>query len=103
NNNEFYNGSRLEQDPLFKIGASAEYTFRPGLRATVAYAYDYGGETSVNDVKSNNRKQNEAWAMSITYPLSPTAGVKFAWIQTETQESTGLDSESFVVAIVASF
>jgi hypothetical protein len=102
-NNDFYNGSRLEQDPLLKIGASAEYTFYPGFRATVAYAYDYGGETSVNNVKSDNRKQNEAWAMSITCPLNATTGVKFSWVQTDTQESTGLDSESFAVAIVASF
>lgn len=102
-NNEFFDGNRLEQDPLFKIATSAEYTFRPGFRANISYGYDYGGEATVNDVKKDNRQQNEAWAMSISYPLSPTAGVKLAWIQTKTKESTGLDSESLAVAFIISF
>ena len=102
-NNEFYNGNRLEQDPVLTLGASAEYTYRPGLRGTIGFAYDYGGETSVNDARNDDRKQNVGWSASISYPLGPTSGVKFAWVKTETQESTGLDSKSFVFAIVTSF
>ncbi|MFT7300031.1 MAG: hypothetical protein ACI89Z_000483 [Porticoccus sp.] len=98
--NDLYNGNRLEQDPVLTLGASVEYTSSPGFRGTISYAYDYGGETGVNDL---NCKQNEACAASIAYLSSPTSGVKFAWVKTETQESTGLDSESFVFAIVTSF
>ena len=93
----------LRQDPLFKIATSAEYTFRPGFRANISYGYDYGGEATVNDVEKDNRQQNEAWAMSLTYPLSPTAGVKLAWIQTKTKDSAGLDSESLAVGFIFSF
>lgn len=102
-NDDFFGGNRLEQDPLFIFFTTAAYTFRPGLWASVGYAYDYGGESEVNGVKKDNRQQDVAWAVSIAYPLSRRAGVTFSYIETETRESTGLDSRSIGLAFSVRF
>ena len=86
-----------------KPHATAAYTFRPGFWASVGYAYDYGGESEVNGIKKDNRQQNVAWAASIAYPLSRRAGAKFSYVETETRESTGLDSQSLALAFSVRF
>jgi len=102
-NTEFFDGNKLQQDPVFILLTTASYTFRPGLWAGVGVAYDYGGENEVNGVSKDNRGENEAWGASIAYPLSRRLGVSLTYIETRTQESTGLDSESLAFGVSFSF
>jgi hypothetical protein len=102
-NDEFFDGNELQQDPVYIFLTTASYTFRPGLWAGVGVAYDYGGENEVNGVNKDNRGKNEAWGASIAYPLSRQLGVSLTYIETRTQESTGLDSESLAFGVALSF
>lgn len=102
-NTEFFDGNKLQQDPVFILLTTASYTFSPGLWAGVGVAYDYGGENEVNGVSKDNRGENEAWGASIAYPLSRRLGVSLTYIETRTQESTGLDSESLAFGVAFSF
>ena len=43
NNNEFWKGTRLENDPLWALQAHLVYTFKPGLWASLGTAYGTGG------------------------------------------------------------
>ena len=56
-NDEFFNGNTLGQDPLYIIRANFIHTFRPGFWASAGIGYDYGGENSVNGINSDNRMQ----------------------------------------------
>lgn len=98
-NDEYFDGNRLQQDPLYIFITSAAYTFKPGLWAGAGISYDYGGENKVNGVNKNNRQRNEAWGASISYPLNRRVGVSLLYIETRSQESTGLDSESLTLKI----
>jgi hypothetical protein len=69
-NDEFFNGNKLEQDPLYIIHGHLIYTFRPGLWVSASAGYDYGGENTINGVKKDDNKQDVGWALSLAYPLS---------------------------------
>jgi len=100
-NDEFFNGHKLEQDPLYALNGHLIYTFRPGVWASASAGYDYGGRSTVDGEEKDDRKQNIGWALSVGLPLSRHCGVKLAYIGTRTQESTGVDSDSFVVGLSA--
>jgi len=98
-NNEFFNGNTLEQEPLFITHAHLIYTFRPGFWAGVSAAYDYGGETSINGIDKDDRRRETAWALNLAYPITNTSGIKVTYITTRTLESTGLDSDILAVSL----
>lgn len=100
-NDQFYNGKKLEQDPLYTVHGHLIYTFKPKLWASLSAGYDYGGESTVNGTKNNDRKQNLAWALSYGFPISRHFGAKTTYIGTRTQESTGIDSDTLAVGISA--
>jgi hypothetical protein len=98
-NNDFFNGKKLEQDPLYTIHSHLIYTFRPGLWTGISGGYDYGGQSTVDGDTKDDRKQNLFWALSFGCPINRHLGVKVAYIGTRTQESTGLDSDSLNIGL----
>ncbi len=93
-NDEFFNGNTLEQDPLYFIHGHLIHSFRPGLWVGAGIGYDYGAETSVNGIDKDDKKQNIGWALSFAYPINRHSGISVKYIGTRTQESTGLDSDT---------
>ena len=102
-NNDFFNGNKLEQDPLYTIQTHLVYTFRPGLWAAAGAGYGYGGESTVNGVEKKDRRGNVAWALSVGYPITRKLGVKAAYLGNRTQESTGRDTDSLAVGFAISW
>ncbi|MBW2476686.1 MAG: transporter [Deltaproteobacteria bacterium] len=100
-NDEFFNGHKLEQDPLYAVNGHLIYTFRPGVWASASAGYDYGGRSTLDGEKKDDRKQDIGWALSVGLPLSRHFGVKIAYVGSRTQESTGVDSDSFLVGLSA--
>lgn len=98
-NNSFFDGNKLEQDPLWITHGHVIYNIKPGFWVGTSLAYDYGGETKVNGVDKDNIKQNTAWAFSLAYPFNKVSGAKLAYIRSQTEETTGLDSESIALGI----
>ena len=96
-NNDFFNGNRLEQDPYYTIQTHLIYTFRPGIWAAASAGYGYGRESTVNGVEKNDRRGNLAWALSLGYPITRQLGVKVVYLGTRTQESVGQDTDSIAV------
>jgi hypothetical protein len=98
-NNDFFNGQRLEQDPTYGLDAHLIYTIRPGLWLAGSLGYSGGGVTTVNGVSSDNSQSNLGWGLSLGLPISHAVGVKFAYIGTRTQVGTGQDSDTFATAL----
>ena len=55
-NDNFFNGQRLEQDPLFLTHAHLIYNFRPGFWLGLSAGYDYGGESEIDGDKLDDRR-----------------------------------------------
>jgi hypothetical protein len=102
-NNDFFNGKRLEQDPLYVINGHLVYTLRPGVWAGASAGYDYGGRSTVDGDSKDDRKQNLLWALSFGIPLSRQFSFKMAYIGIRTQEATGSDSDTFTIGVSAAW
>jgi len=100
-NDEFFNGHKLEQDPLYSLNGHLIYTLRPGVWISTSAGYDYGGQSTVDGERKDDCKQNINWALGAGLPLSRHFGAKIAYIGTRSQESTGVDSDSFIVGLTA--
>jgi hypothetical protein len=98
-NNDFFNGRKLQQDPVYTVDANLVYTFRPGLWVASSVGYAGGGVTSVNGVSSENNQSSIGWGLSVGLPISRALGVKLGYIGTRTQVGTGLDSDTFYGAV----
>jgi len=98
NNNDFFNGNKLEQEPLYIMHGHLIHTFRPGLWAGVSFGYDIGGESTINAVNKNDRRQDIAFAFNFAYPINRSSGVKVGYIRTRTQESVGMDTDTLTAA-----
>jgi hypothetical protein len=98
-NDDFFNGNELEQDPLYALQTHFVYTFRPGLWVAAGAGYGYGGESAVNGEEKDDRKENLAWALSIGCPITRQMGVKVAYLGTRTQQSIGQDADSIALAL----
>jgi hypothetical protein len=75
-NDEFFNGTEHEEDPLLIGQGHLIYTFMPGLWVGASAGYGYGGESTIDGVSANDRKGNLGFGVSsgisIRPPLSPT-------------------------------
>ena len=96
-NDDFFNGNRLEKDPYYTFQAHLVYTFRPGIWAATGAGYGYGGESTVSGVEKNDLRENLAWAVSLGYSITRQFGVKVAYLGIRNQESVGQDTDSIAV------
>ena len=96
-NDEFWDGNKLESDPLYALQGHLIYTFRPGLWASVSTAYGSGLQATINGLPKDNKSANWVTALSMGFPLSRTQGLKFSWLRFRSQADTGADSDSLIV------
>ena len=100
-NNDFFNGKKLEQEPFYTIHGHLTYTFRPGLWASASAGYSSGGRKTVDGVEKDDRRDDLSWALSLGIPITRNLGVKMAYIGTRKQEFVGIDSDSFTIGVSA--
>jgi len=98
-NEEFFNDTTREQDPLFVIQGHVVYTFRPGFWVSGGVGSGTGGESFISDVAKDDEKKNVAMGISAGYPINRNVGVKLGYLKTETHTATGSDSDTFVSAM----
>ena len=102
-NDRFYQGSKLENDPLYAVQGHLIYTFRPGLWASVSMAYGDGAEPTVNGVPGDSETENWVNAVSVGIPLSPRQGIKLSYLNSRTQVPTGADVDTILLAFQTMF
>jgi len=75
-NNEFFNGNKRSQDPLYSIGAHAIYNFRSGTWASLDATYFAGGRTCLNDTLQNDLQQNWRVGGTLAFPVNALNSIK---------------------------
>ena len=98
-NDDFFNGRKLDQDPLYTGDANLIYTFRPGLWMAGSIGYAGGGTTSVNGKPLNNRESSLGYGFSVGFPLNSSLGLKLYYLGSQTEVKTGQDTNTFAAAI----
>jgi hypothetical protein len=97
-NDDFFGGRTLEQDPLYGVQTHLIYTFRPGLWASASAAYGAGGQRSVDSIDAPDRTSKTLLAISAGVPIDRKQGVKATYLRGDTRENTGSDDNLFLFA-----
>jgi hypothetical protein len=74
-NDDWFGGRRLEQDPLFAVKLHAVRIIRPGFWWSLAGGFGYGGRTTVDGVPRATTQENWRVFAMVAYPITPRQGV----------------------------
>jgi hypothetical protein len=97
-NDSFWNGNELENDPLFALQGHLIYTIRPGLWLGASAGYGFGGRSEVDDREKNDRRSQVSWALSLGIPINRQLGLKLAYVGSRSLERVGSDKDTIAVA-----
>ncbi len=98
-NDDFFNGNRLERDPLYFAQTNVLYRFEPGLWAAAGVAYAIGAESTVNGIPNNDRKENILWGFAGGYSITPWLGLKLQYVRSDRQVDVGNDSDRYILSL----
>jgi hypothetical protein len=98
-NDDFLNGNRLNQDPVYAIEGFIDYTFKPGLWMGGGAAYGVGGESTINGVPKNDPRDSILFGVSCGFPVSKQVGGQVSYISQRTQTEVGVDSDSVLATL----
>lgn len=93
-NDDFFGGQELSQEPIRALQAHIIRVFKPGLWASLSAAYGWRGETTVNGVASDNDKSDFLLALSFGFPLTQSQGMKVVYLRSQTRTVTGADLDT---------
>lgn len=98
-NDEFFNGNYLEQNPLHTIQWSVDYTFQPGLWVGAGIAYGMGGKSTVNGIQKDDARDSIIWGLALGFPISKQVGGQLTYLSQRTQTPVGVDSDSVMATV----
>jgi hypothetical protein len=75
-NDEFFNGNRREQDPLYSVRAHAIYNFPRGIWGSFDGTYYAGGRTTLNGQLNRDLQQNWRIGATLALPVDVHNSVK---------------------------
>lgn len=84
-NDSFFNGNKLEQDPFYAVQAHIIRVFNPGVWGSLSAGYGQGAASKVNGVDKNDEREGFMSALSFGVPLTENQGLKFSYIWAKTQ------------------
>jgi hypothetical protein len=75
-NDEFFNGGRREQDPLYSLGAHAIYSTPRGNWGSVDVTWFAGGRTSLDGILNRDLQQNWRVGATLAFPVDRRNSIK---------------------------
>lgn len=102
-NNEFYNGNKLEQSPLYTGQTHLIYTFRPGLWMSGSLGYAFGGSSTLNGIAKDDRRNATAWALNVGLPLARHWNAKASYLNSRAQDRIGQDTDTVAFGLAYSW
>ena len=76
-NDNFKGKATLEQDPLYQLQAHLIYNLPKGRWVSINGNYFWGGRTSKNGVKGDDRQENSRIGLTLAWPLNAQHSLKF--------------------------
>ena len=102
-NTSFFNGNQLQQDPYYTIDGSVEYTFQSGIWTSAGAGIGVGGQSTVNGVAKDDRREGFGWTVSAGFPVTRSLGFKAAYFETDHWAKVGIASQTISVGLVGSW
>ena len=75
-NDDYFGGKTLEQDPVYTTQAHVTYGFGRGVWAALSLTNDYGGQTTVDGVRSDDLQNNSRVGVTLALPVNRNNSIK---------------------------
>ena len=102
-NEEFFNGSKREQDPLYALQAHIVRNFSRGIWVSLGAGTVRAGQSSINGEEKDDQKEDSLYALSAGMAVSRTSSVKIAYAKGRTHKEVGSDADNIAVAYIRAF
>jgi hypothetical protein len=89
-NDDFFGGKTLEQDPLYTSQIHATYSLGRGIWAALSGTYDYGGRTETDGVEGDEINENSRFGATVAFPVNRNNSIKL-FASTGIRTSIGTD------------
>jgi len=96
-NDDFFGGIQLEQEPLYSLQFNGVYEFPSRIWFGLGAGLSRGGQGKANGVASDSYRKNTRWAALVSYPLGKQHSVKALYIS-ELSTRVGADFDQFSLA-----
>jgi hypothetical protein len=96
-NDEFFGGNTLSQEPIYSLQGHLVYGFRSGIWVSVDATYFAGGCTTLNGDQNNDLQQNWRFGGTVAVPVDRANSVKF-YLSTGLSARTGNEYDLVGVA-----
>jgi hypothetical protein len=90
NNDDYFGGKTLEQDPVSSTQVHVTYDLGRGFWAALSWTYDYGGHTTIGGLRSDDSQNNSRWGATLALPVNRNNSIKL-YASTGVHTSTGTD------------
>jgi hypothetical protein len=96
-NDEFFQGTKREQDPLWFVQGHIIYTFRPGLWSSLSGGFGHGGRSVVDGMPKGDDSRSGYWKLSMGVPIDRRQGLNFSIATVHTNTRFDADYLRFAV------
>jgi hypothetical protein len=96
-NDDFFGGNELEQDPVFALQGHVVRTFENQVWIAAGAGYSVGGESEVDSEPKDDERASVLAGCSVGVPIGRGSGLKLAYLHNDARRSVGSDLDSFVL------
>jgi len=96
-NNDFFDGSTLRQDPLYAVQTHVVRTFEGGFWVSAGAAYGWAGDTQIDGVNKDDARSNLLYGITGGFSLPPVHAFRIGYFRRETLNHLGLTSHNILV------
>jgi hypothetical protein len=97
NNDDYFGGTTLEQDPVWTTQLHLTYNLGHGVWAALSGTYDYGGRTTIGGVRSEDQLSNSRVGATLALPVTRRNSIK---LYASNSVYTSAGSNYYLVGIV---
>ena len=95
-NNSFWDGNKLEQNPIGTIKGHIIKSFKKGIWVAVGTGYAFGGQAYVNDVKKDSKISTLRFGAIVAIPLNAKHSIKLTFLSAK-RFKEGADFDAFSI------
>jgi hypothetical protein len=96
-NDEFFNGNELEQDPLFAAQTHVVKTFGQKFWVSAGAAYGWAGESTVNGEAKDDERSNLLYGLAAGCRLGDTQSLRITYVRGDTLTDVGSDTHNLAL------
>jgi len=79
-NNKFFNGNKLQQNPLYSGQLHVIYSFKAGFWGAVSFGLTSGGRTILNDIYKDDTQLSQRIGALLVFPVSQKHSIKIGFV-----------------------